>query len=132
MNHLRIQHNLPPVFLGERRKSERLSEINLLMVSNRGTGRILDINHDGLSFGCLYPQTFPEVFALDIINARGLHLKQATVRKTWQRKRGDILLSDEFEMEVGAEFLNLHSAQEAILALLLTDRLQEGQAFFLP
>lgn len=130
MNQLRIQHNLPPVFLSERRKSERLVEINLLMVSSRGTGRILDINQDGLSFGCLYPQTFPEVFTLDIINARGLHLKQATVRKTWQRNRGNIHLSDDYEMEVGAEFLNLHSAQETILALLLTDRLQESQVFF--
>ncbi len=132
MNHLRIQHNLPPVFLGERRKSERLSEINLLMVSCRGTGRILDINQDGLSFGCLYPQTFPEVFALDIINARGLHLKQATVRKTWQRNHGDVYLSNEYEMEVGAEFLDLLPAQETLLALLLTDRLHEGHAFFLP
>jgi hypothetical protein len=132
MNHLRIQHNLPPVFLGERRKNERLSEINLLMVSSRGTGRILDINQDGLSFGCLYPQTFPEVFTFDIINARGLHLKQATVRKTWQRNRGDMHLSDDFEMEVGVEFLNLYSAQEAVLALLLTDHLHEGQAFSLP
>lgn len=132
MNDLRIQHNLTPVFLGERRKNERLIEINLLMVSSRGTGKILDINQDGLSFGCLYPQTFPEVFTLDIINARGLHLKQVTARKTWQRNRGDANLSTAFEMEVGAEFLNLHSAQETILALLLTDRLQEGQAFFLP
>lgn len=132
MNHLRIQHQLPPVFLGERRKSERLSDINLLMVSSRGTGKILDIHQDGLSFGCLYPQIFPEVFTLDIINARGLHLKQATVRKTWQRNRGDIHLSDDYEMEVGAEFLDLYAAQEAVLALLLTGRLQEGQAFILP
>jgi hypothetical protein len=132
MNDLRIQHNLTPVFLGERRKSERLSEINLLLVSSQGTGKILDINQDGLSFGCLYPQTFPEVFTLDIINARGLHLKQATARKTWQRTRGDTNLSTAFEMEVGVEFLNLHSAQETILAFLLIDRLQEGQAFFLP
>jgi hypothetical protein len=35
-------------------------------------------------------------------------------------------------MEVGAEFLNLYSAQETILALLLTGHLQEGHAFFLP
>jgi hypothetical protein len=132
MNQLRIHHNPPPVFLGERRKNERLSEINLLMVSSQGTGKILDINQDGLSFGCLYPQTFPEVFTLDIINARGLHLKQATVSKTWQRKRGDMHLSDDFEMEVGVEFLNLYSAQEAVLALLLTDHPHEGQAFFLP
>jgi hypothetical protein len=35
-------------------------------------------------------------------------------------------------MEVGAEFLDLLPAQETLLALLLTDRLHEGHAFFLP
>lgn len=119
MNQLPIQHQLPSFFIGERRKRERFQDVHLLVVTNRGTGKIVDIHRQGLSFGCLFPHTFPEIFTVDILNAKGLHLKRVTVRKIWQRLRGDEHFSDEFELEIGAEFLALLPGQKDLLARLL-------------
>lgn len=120
MNQLRVRHDLPSFLLGERRRIERTRDIHVLVVTSLGTGKIVDIHGEGLSFGCLYPHKFPEIFTIDILNARGLHLKRMLVRRVWQRFRDDDQLSEEFEMEVGAEFLALLPAQKALLTHLLT------------
>jgi len=119
MNQLRVRHDLPSFFFGDRRRIERTRDIHFLAVTSNGTGKIVDINIDGVSFGCLYPHNFPEIFTIDILNARGLHLKRMMVRKIWQRFGDDEHTSDEFEMEVGAEFLALLPEQKALLYRLL-------------
>ena len=81
MNQL-TTHNTPePHYLSEQRKNERLEVIHLLAITERGTGQILDITREGCSFGCLYPHTFPREFYLDILDAKGSHIKKIKVRK---------------------------------------------------
>lgn len=122
MNETHIHRQLPSWSSRGQRKTERMRGVHLLVVTSRGTGKIIDIHHNGLSFGCLYPHNFPEIFTIDILNAKGVHLKRITARKTWQRTREDVRLSEEFELEVGVEFLALLPEQESLLAELLENQ----------
>jgi hypothetical protein len=121
MNQLVIQPTPAPLYLRERSITDRSSEINLLVITSRGTGKIFDISRDGLSFGCLYHHAFPEIWSIDIINAKGFYLKGLIVRKVWERTVGHPDLSDSFELEIGVEFMNLTSRQENELEFLLND-----------
>lgn len=121
MNHLILQESLIPAYLRERRKNDRFSEVNLLGITRRGTAKITDIGRDGLSFGCLYRHVFPASWSMDIINAKGVHLKQLIVRKVWERDSGHPDLSDSFELEIGVEFMDLTPRQEKELDLLLSN-----------
>ncbi len=121
MNQLILRESLIPAYLRERRKNDRFSAVNLLGITARGTGKITDIGRDGLSFGCLYRHAFPALWSMDIINANGVHLKQLTVRKIWERDSGHPDLSGGFELEVGVEFIDLTPRQEKELDLLLSN-----------
>lgn len=121
MNQLILQESLISAYLGERRKNDRFSAVNLLGITGRGTGKITDIGRDGLSFGCLYRHAFPASWAMDIINAKGVHLKQLMVRKVWERDCGHPDLSGSFELEIGVEFMDLTPRQEKELDLLLSN-----------
>lgn len=103
----------------ERRRRERYKILHILAITGRGTGQIIDIGREGLSFGCLYPHTFPESWSMDIIDARGSHIKELQVRKTWERKIGHPELSPSFELEIGVEFADLTDEQADELEFLL-------------
>lgn len=118
MNQLIVQELLAPAVLRECRKNDRYRVTHLIGVTGQGTGKILDIGRDGLSLGCLYFQTFPSVWSMDLIDARGFHLKQLKVRKVWERQSGYPEFPENFELEVGVEFTNLTSRQESDLALI--------------
>ena len=119
MNQIIAQESIALTYLRERRKNDRYQELNLLVITTRGTGKILDINHNGLSFGCLYHHSFPEIWPMDIIDAKGIHLKQLMVRKIWERNSGHPDLLGSFELEIGVEFTTLTPLQENVLDLLL-------------
>ncbi len=119
MNQLILQESLGSTYVQERRKNERYTEVHLLVITSRGTGKIMDIGKDGLSFGCLYPHAFPATWSMDIIDARGTHIKQLKVRKVWERNSASHNLSDSFEIEIGVEFFDLTLRQENELDLLL-------------
>ena len=119
MNQLILHESLGPAYLRERRKNERYNEVHLLGITGLGTGKIMDIGRDGLSFGCLYHHVFPAIWSMDIINAEGVHLKQLMVRKVWERNSGHPDLSGSFELEIGVEFMDLTLRQEKELDLLL-------------
>jgi hypothetical protein len=122
MNQLIVQETLAPAFLRERRKSDRCGgEMNLLVITGRGTGKVLNIGKDGLSFGCLYPHTFPPIWSLDIIDANGTHLKKLMVRKVWEISSGHPELTENFELEIGVEFMELTPSQEIDLEVLLNN-----------
>lgn len=93
--------------------------MNLLVITGRGTGKLIDVSKDGLSFGCLYPHTFPLILSIDILDAKGLHVKKLKVRKVWERNNGNPEISSNFELEVGVAFLDLTSNQEDGLDILL-------------
>jgi hypothetical protein len=122
MNQLITQEALAPAFLRERRKSDRSGgEMNLIVITGRGSGKILDISRDGLSFGCLYPHTFPSIWSMDIIDANGIHIKHLTVHKVWEINSGHPDLTEKFELEIGVEFMNLTLRQEIVLEVLLNN-----------
>jgi len=118
MNFESIENFSDARFLSEQRKSHRLRDLHLLAITNRGTGQIIDISQDGLSFGCLYPHIFPNEFSLDLLDAKGTHIKSIKVRKIWERRSSSIQNS-QYELEVGVELINLSSKQHAELTDLL-------------
>lgn len=118
MNFETIENYPNASLLSEQRKSYRSRELHLLAITNRGTGQIIDISLDGISFGCLYPHTFPEEFSLDLLDAKGTHIKKIKVRKIWERRNSSIQ-NNQYELEVGVELTNLTSKQYADLTDLL-------------
>ncbi|MBU1568603.1 MAG: hypothetical protein KJ630_23620 [Proteobacteria bacterium] len=120
MNQLSIPEVHGQAYTRDRRKNGRYREMHLLVITGRGTGKILDIGSDGLSFGCLYHHSFPAIWPLDIIDARGVLLKQLRVRKIWERNLGHPDLTDGFALEIGVEFVGLTPRQENELDILLS------------
>lgn len=111
MNHPNLLAMDAPRNFLERRRSDRYKIVHILAITGRGTGQILDISREGLSFGCLYPHKFPDAWSMDILDAKGSHIKQLQVRKIWERTAGYPELSDEFDLEVGVEFTGLTALQ---------------------
>lgn len=91
----------------------------MLAITGRGTGQIFDIGREGLSFGCLYPHSFPDTWSMDILDARGSHIRELQVRKIWEKKIGHPELSASYELEVGVEFAELTDEQSDELEFLL-------------
>ena len=119
MNQLIAREIVETRNLLERRKNERYKIVHMLAITGRGTGQIIDIGREGLSFGCLYPHSFPETWSMDVLDARGSHIKELQVRKVWERKTGDPGLSTKYELEIGVEFADLTGEQADELAFLL-------------
>ena len=94
----------------QQRTIDRYEAANLLAVTQKGTGQILDISHEGLSFGCLYPHIFPDIFYLDILDANGSHIKKLKVRKIWEINDTN-QESVQYESIVGVTFLDLTVTQ---------------------
>lgn len=110
-------------YFSEQRKNDHHEVINLLAITDRGTGQILDINREGLSFGCLYPHTFPNEFHIDILNARGSHIKKLKVRKRRETNDDDQEPAGIFELVIGVEFAEISAFQAEELDYLLDENL---------
>jgi hypothetical protein len=119
MDQLAIHQAPETLYLSEQRVNDRHEVINLLAITERGTGQILDISREGLSFGCLYPHAFPHEFYLDILDAKGSHIKKLKVRKMWEINGDYQEGAAIFELVVGIEFPDLTSAQADELNYLL-------------
>lgn len=119
MNQLVTRERVDTPNLLERRRNERYKILHILAITGRGTGQIIDIGREGLSFGCLYPHAFPESWSMDILDARGSHIKELRVRKIWEKKIGHPNLSPRYELEVGVEFADLTEVQAEELDFLL-------------
>jgi hypothetical protein len=119
MNYLTAHQSPENLYFAEQRINERHEVIHLLAITERGTGQILDISSEGLSFGCLYPHDFPHEFYLDILDAKGSHIKKVKVQKMWEIN-GDCQESSAiFELVIGVEFSNLSAFQKDDLNYLL-------------
>lgn len=121
MNELLAREIVETRNLLERRKNERYRIVHILAITGRGTGQIIDIGREGLSFGCLYPHSFPDTWSMDVLDARGSHIKELQVRKIWERKTGDLGISTRYELEIGVEFENLTAEQADELDFLLNN-----------
>jgi hypothetical protein len=119
MNQLTAQSIPESHYLSDQRRTQRQEVINLLAVTERGTGQILDISRKGISFGCLYPHTFPNEFYLDILDAKGTHIKKIKVRKIRETNGEEQDPLEIFELVVGVEFSSLSPSQSHELGYLL-------------
>ncbi len=125
MNQLDI-HRVPEnPYLTDQRKNQRHEAVSLLAVTERGTGQILDINLDGLSFGCLYPHSFPRGFTLDILDAKGSHIKGLNVRKIRETTESHEQDNSGFELVIGVEFYHLTVSQLNGLCNLINNNMKE-------
>lgn len=109
----------PNIKFREQRKSLRFQETHLIAITTKGTGKIIDINHEGLSFGCLYSHDFPAEMNIDILGANGIFIKDLQVIKCWENTQDSIFLEEPFEITAGFEFINLTSLQSLELAKLM-------------
>ncbi len=119
MNQLTICDRPKNPYLSEQRKIQRYEVLNLLAITGRGTGQILNISREGLSFGCLYPHAFPHEFFLDILDAKGSHIKTLKVRKIWETNGDFQELTAIYELVVAVKFSELTSTQSGELNSLL-------------
>lgn len=126
MHQLNISNRPEALYLPEQRKIVRHEAIHLLAITERGTGQILDISSDGFSFGCLYPHTFPTEFMVDILGAKGSHIKRLKVRKMWETHSDYLDSAAVFELVVGVEFSECTCSQTDELNYLLDTMAEEG------
>jgi hypothetical protein len=121
MNTLTVQGQISPQYIPEERHYERFHIAHLLAVTKWGTGQIFEINHRGLSFGCLYPHKFNEQWTMDILDARGSHVKDLQVTKIWETRSGDQEIMNRFELIVGVAFVKPNYKQIVAINDLLED-----------
>lgn len=119
MNQLTMYETPDTPYLSEQRGIQGYEVLNLLAITGRGTGQILEISKEGFSFGCLYPHDFPHEFYLDILDAKGSHIKMIKVHKMWEIKGENQDPTATYELVVGLEFSELTSAQSRELSYLL-------------
>jgi len=112
-------NQLSVVNFGEQRKALRYEVVQLIAITEKGTGRVLDINQDGLSIGCLYPHQFPDEMKIDILGANGVFIKELTVRKCWENGDESIFFPEPFEILVGFEFSQLTGEKSRELSKLI-------------
>ncbi len=105
---------LPP---SRKRMDQRNILGHLIAINNQGTGQVTSIDERGLSFGCLYRHQFPEEWQMDIIDSKGCHIKQLSVRKIWE----EINPESNFEIEIGVEFSETSSYQREELGNILSN-----------
>ena len=103
------------------------NSISMLAVTTRGTGQVIDIDHSGLTFGCLYRHNFPEVITIDILEKNGSHIKKLKVKKLWERSNREEIDSSDFMLEVRAKFVDLTYHQKNELKALLVLRAHSSQ-----
>ncbi len=115
------QQTMQTFFIPEQRRNQRHQTAHLLAITPKGTGKITDISKNGLAFGCLYAHSFKDEWTMDILDAKGSHIKKIKVRKMWEKYEEQEDISDTFDMEVGIGFIDLTNNQERALDNLIND-----------
>ncbi len=110
---------IQPVILPPSRKGMARRNLlgHLIAINHQGTGQVTSIDARGLSFGCLYRHQFPEQWQMDILDSKGCHIKQLSVKKIWE----EINPESNFEVEIGVEFSEISSYQREELDNILSN-----------
>lgn len=119
METITLQERTVAPYLTDPRNSNPSLTNDLLAVTSKGTGQIITLSREGISFGCLYPHLFPQEWNLDILDARGCHIQQLKVRKVWEMNKFHTDFCKEFELVVGAQFVELSDIQLTALENIL-------------
>lgn len=115
-----VQEILAPSCFLDQRKSHQDAGLHLLVVTWRGTGRILDIDNEGLSFGCLHPHCFPDEWYLGILDDKGTfieNIKVIKVKECFKEFSGQLT---KFQIVVRVKFVELTARQASDLDYLLS------------
>ena len=88
----------------ETRKHPRHRLTDTFVVNQEAVCRVLDVSSGGVSFGCTSERKIPEIWTIDIIDNKGVHLLDIPVRTVWAGKSKDSRASSIYEMVVGAQF----------------------------
>ncbi len=108
-------------YIPEQRKNLRERVAKLITINAQGTGQVINIWKSGLSFGCLYHHSFPEEWTMDLLDARGSHIKNLKVRKVWEVSEEDPCTIESFDIRVRVEFVHLSKLQTEALNSLLSN-----------
>jgi hypothetical protein len=106
----------------ETRKHPRHRLTDTFVVNQEAVCQVLDVSSGGISFGCTSERKIPEIWTVDIIDNKGVHLLDFPVKTVWAGKNKDSKSSLIYEMVVGAQFNNnkLSPEQKSALDQLLT------------
>lgn len=103
------------------RQHPRHKLANTFVVNQQGVCRVFDLSPGGFSFGCTKDREIPEILTVDIVDNKGLHLLDLSVKTVWAAKNKDLKTSSIYEMIVGAQFNNdLSPEQQVALDRLVT------------
>ncbi|MBE0582208.1 MAG: PilZ domain-containing protein [Desulfofustis sp.] len=91
---------------------------DFVVVTPEGVCQLGDISQGGISFKCLYLQTLPETYQIDILNTSGTHLENLSIEKVWESREKKVNITDIFAQRVGARFKELSLEQESKLCQL--------------
>lgn len=98
------------------RQHHRHKLSNTFVINEKGVCRVFDLSSGGFSFGCTSGRKIPETLTVDIVDNRGLHLLDLSVKTIWAAKNKDMDTSSIYEIIVGAKFNNeLSSEQQSAL-----------------
>jgi len=111
MQYLQIVQERGNIILTDQRQNLRHEVYQLITITAKGTGRIIDLSIDGLSFGCLYPHTFPEKMKIDILGANGIFIKGIDVETRWENNFNPMQRTDKYEKITGLKFTGLDHTQ---------------------
>lgn len=114
-----VQETPAPVCYLEQRAKHQETSSYLLAVTNKGAGRILDFNVQGLTFACHYPHYFPNELEIDILDGKNICIKKIKVRKVRECFKASSGQLANYEVLVGVEFVEPTLRQTAELECLL-------------
>ncbi len=87
------------------------------VVNQEAVCQVLDVSSGGVSFGCTSERKIPEIWTVDIIDNKGVHLLDFPVKTVWAGKNTDSKSSSIYEIVVGAQFNNNKFSPEQKSAL---------------
>ena len=91
------------------------------VVNQKGVCRVFDLSSGGFSFGCTSRREIPETLTVDIVDNKGLHLLDLSVKTIWSAKNNDLKTASIYELIVGAKFNNdLSSEQQSAIEHIVT------------
>ncbi len=104
-----VETKIPIVI--DQRRSLHHQVAQLFAVTAKGTGEIIDISTSGLSFGCLYPHSFPSKMKIDILGENGILIKDISVETGGENSCSGELDKGRFEKITGVKFIGLSRRQ---------------------
>jgi len=111
----------------DQRNSKRFKAKGGIALTSNGVCQVVNLSLGGLALKCFPELVFPPEWTMDIYDETGLNLQELKVKKIWTKRPDNPVSTLQSEVEVGGEFENLSSSQEAhlysyILKLMVAEK----------